>query len=307
MAGKTAKKVAMKQTRHLVGDALDYPASLVGSTANVDVYLADELIPGAEDLGRAVLSGVEADYQALSDAWGGVSVARPSVIIAPLSSGNDGSGGAYHYGCDGVELYADADLADDGATTLALFVAELSEVFQAAAGTGWDCGGSNGEGLSRCQAEVAHPYSLDGYSTVAAWLDGDRPDWVNNTDPTDGSAESTGCAVLFLFWVNVVKSKSWAEICAAGAPTLAGTYSALGLGNDAFGDFSADCEARWPKGQPSNVTVDNPWSSAGPPPPPPPCTIGTLLLDRMPVLGELYAITLIPPGAQGAAGAKRKP
>ena len=90
----------------------------------------------------------------------GVSGATVDVIIAPLSGNNDGSGGAYHYGCDftaGGQLYLDATFASTTVDPLnlevALYVAELSESFMGPQGGGWGCGFSNGEGLSRFCAE----------------------------------------------------------------------------------------------------------------------------------------------------------
>lgn len=305
MAKTKPKKSALKQARHMKADKFDYPLTSIGSTASVDVVIADELRSSADALAQAVLAGVEADYQALLATWAGLAVPRPTCIIAPLSSASDGSGGAYHYACSDPVLYCDADTYDDGSTTLALFVAELSEVFQAVQGQGWDCGASNGEGLSRAQAEVAHPFSLDGYSTASAWLDGDRPDWISQSDPTDGSAESTGCAVLFLWWLNRVKSQDWTAICAAASTTLAGTYSLLALPGDAFSAFGADCEAKWPSGSPSGVLVDNPWTGQ-PPPPPPPCTgaVGTAVFDRVPTVGQVYAV--VPVGTQALKRRARK-
>ncbi len=76
--------------------------------------------------------------------------------------------------------------------------AEIVEVFSAAQGGDWDCGASNGEGLSRVLATELYPAELDGYTTAADWLDGGRPDDVNQTNPTDQDAVSNGCAVLFL-------------------------------------------------------------------------------------------------------------
>ena len=83
----------------------------------------------------------------------GINGGAVQVIIAPLSGNNDGSGGAYHYGCDfvsGGTLYLDATFAatiNPVDLEVALYVAELSECFMGAQGKGWGCGYSNGEGL----------------------------------------------------------------------------------------------------------------------------------------------------------------
>ena len=87
---------------------------------------------------------------------------RTSVI--PGSGKNDGSGGAYHHGCDftsGGVMYVDATFANTTANPLdlevSLYIAELSECCMGAQGRGWGCGSSNGEGLSRFLAENSAP------------------------------------------------------------------------------------------------------------------------------------------------------
>src|SRR5438105_4835638 len=80
------------------------------------------------------------------------------------------------------------------------------------------------DGLSRIFATELYPASLDGFASGASWLDGGRPDYVNATDPTDRNYVSIGCATLFLNWLRYQLHFTWAEIVAAGAPTLAGTY-----------------------------------------------------------------------------------
>jgi hypothetical protein len=222
------------------------------------LLVADSL--GAEGVALAgrVLPFLEPDFLQVQTTFG-IALPNWTVVIAPLSGNNDGTGGAYHYGCADTTLYVDADYGDDGNTTAALVVAEGVEVAQAAGGQGWDCGASGGEGLSRTLAEAAHAGVLDGYETSSAWLDGARSNWIDAIDPTDRSADSTGCSVLFLYWLNAVKGYTWAQIAQADGTTLAATYAALsGLGS-AWADFLADVEAKWPAGQASGVTVDNPW------------------------------------------------
>jgi len=102
-----------------------------------------------------------------------------------------------------------------------LMIAELVEVFEALQGAGWDCGASNGEGLSRILATELYPAALDGFTTATDWLDTpDRPDFVNQTDPSDTNFVSTGCAVLFLNWLHYQLGYDWTAIVGAGGPTL---------------------------------------------------------------------------------------
>ncbi len=118
-----------------------------------------------------------------------------NIIIAP------GIGGAYHYGCGGVDLYCDGDTSSppDVNHTRMLVVAEEVEVFSNSQGRGWDCGASTGEGLSRVLATQLYPAELDGFESASTWLNtSGRPDFVSVNDPTDGNYVSTGCSTLFL-------------------------------------------------------------------------------------------------------------
>jgi hypothetical protein len=106
---------------------------------------------------------------------------------------------------------------------------------------------------------------------------------VDVTNPTDQSADSNGCAVLFLNWLQAVKQFAWPQIAQAGAATLAGTYQKLSGKATAWTEFIAAVNARWPIGAPSGVTTDNPWAQSPPPPPrpppPPPPPPSTLSID----------------------------
>jgi hypothetical protein len=141
-----------------------------------------------------------------------------------------------------------------------LLVAELVEVFEAAQNLGWDCGASNGEGLSRVLATALYPAELDGYTTAAAWLDTpNRPDWVNNNNPTDQDAISNGCSVLFLNYLNSQLGYGWDQIAKAGASTLAQTYTKLTGNQDGWNQFRQQLDGNFPLGTPSGLTTDNPY------------------------------------------------
>ena len=109
-----------------------------------------------------------------------------------------GRGGAGHPGCSSTSITADAFSGSDGDLAAMLVVAEEVEVFSASQGGGWNCAASNGEGLSRVLATERYPWRLwsseASFVTAPRWLRGSRPDWVSHNDPTDRSAESTGCA-----------------------------------------------------------------------------------------------------------------
>ena len=175
----------------------------------------------------------------------------------------NGTGGAYHHSCQATDLYCDVQFtpAIDPDVTSALAVAEAVEVFEALQGGGWNCGGSNGEGLSRVLAEAAYPNVLEnlGYSSAQFWLNSRRPNIVGRTLPTDRSMIGNGCAVLFLNYLHVQLGFGWDKVCQATTPTLAGTYKTLTGKTAPFPEFAALLEKKFPKGQRTNLATDNPF------------------------------------------------
>ena len=237
----------------------EYPNRIKqGQTDHFTVfYDPDSLGDAGAALADGVLKNCEADYATLSGFFG-AAAAPPSlnVIIA------GGIGGAYHYGCSATDLFCDGVVSPspDLDHTRMLVIAELVEVFEALQGLGWDCGASNGEGLSRVLATDLYPDALDGFTTAAVWLDTpDRPDFVNNTDPTDTNFVSTGCAVLFLNWLRYQLTFQWSDIVASGAQTLGQTYTNLTGQADGFEQFSTLLQNSYPIGTPSGLTTDNPF------------------------------------------------
>ncbi len=242
----------------------DYQVKSVGSTTNFNVYSATSLGAQGQQVGQAVLQRCEADAQTLSGYFN-VPAQHCNIIIAPLSQNQDGSGGAYHHTCIDADLYCDVQFNPQVSTdmTNALVIAEEVEVFQAVQNRGWNCGASNGEGLSRVLAEALYPGVLDAYSTAAAWLDtGNRPDWISNNNATDTDDASNGCSVLFLNWLNTSLNFGWDKICQAAGATLADTYNQLTGKNTAYQDFRATVDNMFPLGTASGVTTDNPFAAA---------------------------------------------
>jgi hypothetical protein len=228
------------------------------------VYYDPALGADGQSCADGVLATGETDYGQISAWFGGIdSLALPvNVIVAALDPSGQGGGGAYHYGCTGVDLYCDLKSVPglDISYTRMLLVAELVEVFEGTQNVGWDCGASNGEGLSRVLSTALYPAELNGYTTAAAWLDTpDRPDWVNNNNPTDQDPVSIGCTVLFLNYLNTQLGFGWDQIVQAGAPTLAQTYTNLTGQPDGWTPFRQQLDNNFPLGVPSGVTTDNPY------------------------------------------------
>jgi hypothetical protein len=237
---------------------LDYPATQVGTAGNMTLFYDPSLGAQGLSLAQQFLAVAYRPYQDMVSFFG-INGGNVQVVIAPLSGNNDGSGGAYHYGCDftsGGTLYLDATFAGTTINALdlevALYVAELSECFMGAQGKGWGCGYSNGEGLSRFLAEEETPWgTLAGFQTASAWTAAGYPDWVSHTELTDRNAVSTGCAVAYIYWMRS-QGYSIAQITQAAGATLQVNYQTLTGRSSAYPDLVAAMKS-------IAVTSDNPF------------------------------------------------
>ncbi len=132
-------------------------------------------------------------------------------------------------------------------------------MFEAAQAAGWDCGRSNGEGLSRVLATDAYPKELDGFATASVWLDSNRDNFIDHNFNSDTNGPANGCSVLFLNWLRFQLNYSWQQIAGAAAPTLAQTYRRLTGTNDGSQQFEHLINTQFPKGTPSGLVTDNPF------------------------------------------------
>ena len=213
-------------------------------------------------LAEFVLARCENDYESLKIFFGGITPPNLpfNVVIKP------GIPGASHDSCAATTLYCDA--VTDSDMMNMLVVAEEVEVFQAAQGIGWDCGTTNGEGLSRVLAEALYP----GASIVIAnyWLNSNRPNYVTANEPSplangqlaDQDSVSNACSVLFLNWLHTQLGFGWDNITQAGAQSLAQTYTNLTGQANAFTKFAALLDQHFPEGQEWSITTNNPISFA---------------------------------------------
>lgn len=256
--GKRKQRSAEKMAAAATG-AFDYPATQVGVAGNITVYYDPDLGSDGLSLATQLLNAVTIPYQDMQNFFG-VAGGTADVIIAPLSGNNDGSGGAYHYGCDftsGGTFYLDATFANTTVDPLSLevglYVAELSESFMGLQGAGWGCGFSNGEGLSRFCAEQETPaHTLDAFATGPAWQAAGFPDWVTQTGQTDQDDVSTGCSVIYLYWL-LSLGFTIPQMVQAGGATLSANYEALTGKTSAYQDLVAAVQGL-------NITSDNPFA-----------------------------------------------
>jgi hypothetical protein len=206
-------------------------------------------------LATAVLATREADYEALRHYFGALT---PSELPFDIDV-QSGQGGASHGSCGDPVLMCDAFSGNDPDLVRMLVVSEADEVFMDNQGAGWDCGASNGEGLSRVLATHRYPHELNGFASGPSWLTSDRPDWVSNTDGSDQHFVSIGCATLFIHYLKFQLGYSFEQITQTGGSNLAQTYQGLTSRVDAFTPFKALLDRRFAAGTATPLNTDNPF------------------------------------------------
>jgi phosphatidylserine/phosphatidylglycerophosphate/cardiolipin synthase-like enzyme len=213
----------------------------VGRTAHVVVFT--DGTPEGDASARAVLASAEADYAAVQAWFGGISLPpgqpgddqntpRTATPIQVLMDSQ--AGGAYHFGCNATDIYIEPtpQLASG------FMVAELVEVFEAAARNGWDCGHTNGEGLSRALAGERNPALVpDLVPTEQAWWGNGHADFITTNQADDTDENSNGCGTIFLYYLHSQLGFSWQQIATAGGSTLGACYQKL-TGRDGAQGFS---------------------------------------------------------------------
>ena len=87
--------------------------------------------------------------------------------------------------------------------------------------------------------------------TGPKWVQAGFPDWVSQTEPTDRSAESTGCAIVYIYWMRSL-GFTIPEIVQTGGTTLWANYRKLTGKTTAYQDLRAALQGL-------SVTADNPF------------------------------------------------
>jgi hypothetical protein len=228
-----------------------------GATAHFDVSYLTSLGSKGAKLAQALLQNCERDFTTLHAMFGGLTPGRLPFVVQVTSD----STGASHSSCLGTDIAVGGNSGASVDFIRSLLVAEEDEVFMANFGKGWDCGASNGEGLSRVLAnDIYKGVEPRGFVSSDVWLSlNPRPDYVDHTEPTDTDYNSIGCSVLFLNWLRFQLNHPWAAIIAAGSGTLAGTYKNLTGKSTAWADFEAIINAHFPAGKKYNTGIDNPF------------------------------------------------
>jgi hypothetical protein len=205
-------------------------------------------------LSTAVLSTCEGDYNALRRYFNTTPDDLPFEIYV-----QSGSGGASHGSCDDSEIHCDAFSGDDDDLVRMLVVAETDECFMADQDSGWDCGQSNGEGLSRVLATHRYPNELGGFETGPSWLKSSRDNFINDNDGTDTNFVSTGCVTLFIHYLKFQLGYSFERITQAAGSNPSDTYQGLTGRTDAFAPFKALLDRQFAAGTSAPLSTDNPF------------------------------------------------
>jgi hypothetical protein len=214
-----------------------------GRTEHMIVYT--DGTPNGDASAQAVLKTAEADYQAVTNWFGGISLppgqegddqTTPRTATPVQVLIDQQAGGAYHFGCDATNIYIEPtpELANG------FMVAELVEIFEAAINNGWQCGNTNGEGLSRVLAGERNAKLGPLFTqTGQAWWQAGHTDYVNSNAADDRDENSNGCATLFLYYLHNQLGYSWEKIVSTGGATLGDTYQRLTgkSGTDGFNEF----------------------------------------------------------------------
>ncbi|HEY6391832.1 MAG TPA: hypothetical protein VIX89_11175 [Bryobacteraceae bacterium] len=230
-----------------------------GQTANFIVSYDARLGASGLQAAKSILQTCEGDFQTLRNVFSGTT---PPDLPFQIRLTTDNTG-AEHATCAATELFIGAN-SGDGPVDLAfmrqLVIAEEDEVFMEAFGRGWNCGFSNGEGLSRVLANDMVPGAEPpNFISSNTWLNDGRPNWVDNTEQDDTKYPSIGCSVLFLNWLRFQLKYPWQQIIAAGADTLAKTYTNLSGQDNGFVRFKAFMDEKFPPNQAATLTTDNPF------------------------------------------------
>jgi hypothetical protein len=235
-------------------------AQLVGtSTTGVTIYVDPSLGQPALQNAQGLLADADRVVQANNTIFN-ITGQPVDVIVYALGGNTDGTGGADHAACsftDGGAIEVDASFGNP-ARVSALFEAELSEC----AMNGQLCGYSTGEALSRWCATVVGGNALSDFATAPGWAQDGMANWVDQTEPTDQGADSTGCGMAFLSWV-LSQGHSLADVAQAmvalgDSGTLAQLYGQV-TGNPAtaaWSQFTAAINAL-----PGGVTSDDPFNA----------------------------------------------
>jgi len=262
-------KVRSKAAARLIHASFDHPLSAVaeniaepstlmqqGTSPNFIISYDPSLGQAGSVIANYLLSACEYDYSRAQPLFGIAPAGLPFQVAVVYSSA-----GAWHDDpCTNTKISVGAlsSKPPDPTFFRMLVLSEVIEVLAATLNNGWACGQSHGEALSRVIPDDLVQWRKPvNYLSAGYWLSSARVDWVDNTKNTDQDYYSIGCGVLFLNWMRFQLNFSWNQIIAAGAPTLAQTYSNITGTSDGYAAFRGVVDSHFPPGIPVNLSSDN--------------------------------------------------
>src|SRR5215831_17311809 len=193
---KNGRAASLETMHHRVTVHRGHPGALMGmhaqgkvthagETPHFDVWYVTSLGKKGKALAQALLQSCERNYATLQQVFGGITPHRLPFVVQVTSD----STGASHSSCMGTDISVGGKSASQVDFIRSLLVAEADEVFMANFGHGWDCGASNGEGLSRVLAnDIYQGVEPMNFISSGVWLSlNPRPNFVDHTHPTDTS------------------------------------------------------------------------------------------------------------------------
>jgi hypothetical protein len=206
------------------------------------------------DRTNALIRACEGDFNWMSGLFGNPSLDYRIPCTVQVTQNGGGAG----WSLGGGALTVTLNPGVNGTTTMLryLLTSEITEQFMREQGLGWygtNTEGSNGEGLSRFLA--ARLLAINGlglpppgFENSNIWMASARADFVNNINATDdGPDATTGCSLLFLYYLFSQLGYTESQIVAAGASTPRGVYNRLtGDPGDPFPRFKALVDGRYP-------------------------------------------------------------
>jgi hypothetical protein len=94
---------------------------------------------------------------------------------------------------------------------------------------------------------------MDAFATGPAWAQAGFPDWISTTEQTDQDGASTGCAIVYIYWM-ISLGHVIPQIVQAGGANLAANYQQLTGKKTAYKDLMAALASL-------TVTTDDPFGA----------------------------------------------
>jgi hypothetical protein len=251
-----------------------------GMTTNFQVQYESTLPNQANVIANAnaLLAVVENEFNVTTQ-WfntpgGNFGTGNRQVVNLNLGDGSGANNNGHNSAINLDAQSGNSNRADAAERVKMLFMNEWVEILMSLTGGSWNSGDSSGEGLSQYAGIIRFPtghYSYynrgDNRLFVETWMNTvPRQDFVNTTEGTDTNFVSFGCALAFIFYLNVQLNFSITQIIAAGATNLAAVYRTLtGDSGDPFPFFAALLEHVYPSSGTVNLPgpiFDNPFPLA---------------------------------------------